>query len=97
MVTLYRRAQSTLCTWLRYDDSDYWVVHIPASGQTHLLTAAAHDLWELVPESGVSSVAELTDRLAASVGDPGSAVLADTVAETLAVMDAAGLVEPVRP
>ena len=95
MVALYRQAQSDTCIWLHYDDSDCWIVHSPASGQTHLLTASAYRLWTLIPETGIS-VTELIARLGAEIGhDDG--MLASTVEDTLAVMDGAGLIEPVRP
>jgi PqqD family protein of HPr-rel-A system len=94
VLRLYRRAPSDFCTWRRFDDSEHWVVHSPASGQTHLLTAAAHRLWELVPECGGRDTSELIDQLQSELGLADSA-LAKTVEDTLAVMDEAGLIEPV--
>jgi len=33
--------------WTQFDDSDEWVVFNPFSGDIHLLTPAAYELWRL--------------------------------------------------
>ena len=92
MTALYRRAHSNHCTWLRYDDSDCWIVHSPASGQTHLLTDSAHRLWTLVPEHGGCSARDLIDRLHTELGLPEEA-LAETVDDTLATVSVSSVTE----
>jgi len=93
----YRRRPSDNIIWIRYDDSDNWVVHSPASAQLHLLTASAHLLWTLVPEHTASSTADLIARLSSAIDRPADASFAQTTAETLAFFDRVGLIEPVTP
>jgi PqqD family protein of HPr-rel-A system len=81
-------------TWTCYDDSDEWVVHHPVSAAIHLVNTSARQLWLLVSESEPLSADELTTALAVQLESGSSAELHSVVCETLAFMDAAGLVRP---
>jgi PqqD family protein of HPr-rel-A system len=80
--------------WTQFDDSDEWVVFNPFSGDIHLLTPAAYELWRLTTASPPRSSAELVNTLAAHAGIDGGADFIASARETLAFMDRAGLVVP---
>jgi hypothetical protein len=91
------RRRTSKAVWRQFDDSDNWVVHIPESAQVHLFTAAAHRLWNLVPEDASISTAGLSARLAAELKLDVDESLIRHIEATLAVMDHAGLTEPIAP
>ena len=82
--------------WTRYDDSDDWVVFNPASGNVHLLTSSAHDLWELTLNRA-STFEELVPALAERLSRPSDEDLTEASRAVLAFMDEAGLVRPLNP
>lgn len=79
--------------WTNYPDSDEWVVYNPASADLHLLTASARSLWTLVAD-GRDTLDALAAALAASLGRPLDAEVADATRDAIASMDRAGLVRP---
>ena len=96
MVAFRRRTSKVV--WRQFDDSDNWVVHIPESAQVHLFTAAAQRLWSLIPEDAATfSTADLSTRLAPELQRDADESLIRHIEATLAVMDQAGLTEPVAP
>ena len=87
------RAVSDL-VWTHYDDSDDWVVYIPASSDIHLLTASANELWTLVSTHPASSSDELAVSLAKQLGRPLDAELRSVTDDALTSLDRAGLIRP---
>jgi hypothetical protein len=82
--------------WTTFDDSDDWVVCSPVSAEVHLVTAAAHRLWMLACDNEPRSVSDFVSLLAADAGRAVDDELTNATAETLAFMDEAGLLRPVR-
>lgn len=80
--------------WTHYTDSDDWVVYNPASGDVHLLTAAAHRLWELI-RNGTTTADALAATLASEFGDAPAAELQPATHAALLSMDRVGLIRPV--
>jgi PqqD family protein of HPr-rel-A system len=91
----WRSADSRLVT-RHWDGEDEWVVYSPRSGDVHLLNAAAHNLLDVLSTESLSSD-ELVKRLAEAAGRAADDELRQAVLESLASLDAAGLVEPQRP
>jgi PqqD family protein of HPr-rel-A system len=80
--------------WTHFDDSDDRVVFHPQSGDVHLVSAAAYLLWTLLAEHTGSTLAQLTDSLAAALDRPGDAQLGAATSEALTFMDRTGLIRP---
>ena len=91
----YRRKAAVQVTWVRYEDSDNWVVYSPAAADVHLLTDSAHRLWELLPEYQSIPTTDLASRLASLLSRQPDEVLAESVEQTLAFFDSIGIAEPV--
>jgi PqqD family protein of HPr-rel-A system len=81
--------------WTRYSDSADWVVYNPASGDIHLLTDAAHRLWELI-HNGVTTADALSAALASELADVAGAELQTATHEALTSMDRVGLIRPLQ-
>ena len=81
--------------WIRYDDSDDWVVYNPLSADVHLLTASAYRLWKLASNEQPHSVDELASALAIEMGRPPDDELTKITRETLTFLDHAGLIRSV--
>lgn len=79
--------------WTKYPDGDDWVVYNPASGDVHLLTAAARRLWELIA-AGASSFDTLAMTLAGDLDRPVDEELTRATRDALASMDRVGLIRP---
>jgi PqqD family protein of HPr-rel-A system len=82
--------------WQHWADSDEWVVFHPASGDVHLLSAAAAALLHGLEEkpADLATLVETLDLPGTALERPSLHAL---LAETLAAFDRAGLVEPLRP
>ena len=83
--------------WTKFEDSSEWVVFNPASGDIHLLTAAAHRLWALLGDGELSDAESLAAALASERGAPVDDELIDVTRDTLTFFDGAGLIRPVQP
>jgi len=81
--------------WTHYDDGDEWVVYDPASGDVHLLTASARNLWSLIADRQTYSIEDLVAVVAAQLRQPPDEELMTVTQETLSSMDRAGLVRPI--
>jgi PqqD family protein of HPr-rel-A system len=82
--------------WTQFDDSNDWVVFNPFSGDIHLLSASAYGLWKLTTSSPPRSSADLIDALAADTGHTAAGDFLSSAQETLAFMDRAGLIAPIK-
>jgi PqqD family protein of HPr-rel-A system len=81
--------------WTHYDDGDEWVVYDPASGDVHLLTGSARNLWILITDGQPHSIEDLVATVAAQLRQPPDEQLMAVTQETLSSMDRAGLVRPI--
>lgn len=81
--------------WTHYDDGDEWVVYDPASGDVHLLTASARNLWILVADRQPYSIEDLVAIVATQLRQPPDEELMAVTQDTLSSMDRAGLIRPI--
>jgi PqqD family protein of HPr-rel-A system len=89
-----RWVTSTNLTWIRYDDSPQWVVHSAEAGTMHLLNEEAKELWDLIAATPGRNDTDLRNLLAARLGQRADPELTAATEQTLATMDAAGLISP---
>jgi hypothetical protein len=78
-------------TWMRFDDTDEWVVFSPTSAEVHLVNDAAHRLWMFASVDEPRSDQNLISQLAADVGRPVDDELSAAASAALAFMDEAGI------
>ena len=88
---------ATDLVWTRFDDSPDSVVFNPRSGDVHLLTESARFLWQTIADRDHVPQRELLAALASHIGIAVDGDLVSVTTETLAFMDAAGLIVPVLP
>ncbi len=80
--------------WTRFDDSEEWVVYNKKSADIHLLTNSAKQLWALAGDGRSHTIQALAASLAEQDGRAVDSELVAATSETLAFMDAAGLLIP---
>lgn len=80
--------------WATFDDSDEWIVYNGASGNVHLLTANARQLWMLASSGTSVSIEDLTASVATAGRLTADPDLAEIVRASLDFMDEAGLLLP---
>ena len=90
-----RWAANSGVVWTRFSDSDDAVAFNTLSGDVHLFSASADQLWRSVSEGSPKTAQELIAGLAAHLGRPADAALVDATEQTLEFMDRTGLIRPV--
>lgn len=79
--------------WKQFSDSDNWVVYHPGSGDVHLMSPSARDLWALIESGQARTVPDLFAALRSRSDEPDER-LAQSIRSVLRTMDDAGLIDP---